>query len=60
MSERGVSPGAASVDIESDIGLLKSCLNQVVADAGITITHGQYDEHVHEVGSHIVYDLVDY
>merc|ERR1719290_857809 len=49
VSERGVSPGAATVDIESDIGLLKSCLNQVVADAGITITHGQYDEHVHEV-----------
>lgn len=49
VSERGVAPGNTKADIESDIGLLKSCLNKVVCDAGIVLPHGQYDEHIHEV-----------
>lgn len=49
-SEHGASPGNASNDIESDIGLLKSCLTKLATEAGITtITPGQYDEHIHEV-----------
>jgi len=49
-SEHGASPGNSANDIEADIGLLKSCLNRLAAEAGITtITSGQYDEHIHEV-----------